>query len=346
MTATDPQPRGVHLVGSVPLADAEAVFRTATAILNDRLRRLPDGETGERANWIGWQFPLLAGHPSFELAPPDPRERFYEPRPRARLRPGAAATLTFGPLGYAEATLASYALFDRLQRAGVLPAGYRFQVSLPTPLAPVLGFVAPESQAAVEPAYEARLLAELDEIMAAIPHARLALQWDAAIEIAVWEGMLTAPFPDARAALVERLVRLGDRIPAGIELGYHLCYGDAGHRHFVEPVDTATLVTIANALAAGITRPLHWLHLPVPRDRTDDAYYAPLRGLRLRPETELYLGLVHFADGVAGTRRRIAAAGRVVPAFGVATECGFGRRPSETVPELLRIHAAVAAPIG
>jgi hypothetical protein len=29
----------------------------------------------------------------------------------------------------------------------------------------------------------------------------------------------------------------------------------------------------------------------------------------------------------------------------VATECGFGRRPPETVPDLLRIHAAVAAPV-
>ena len=28
--------------------------------------------------------------------------------------------------------------------------------------------------------------------------------------------------------------------------------------------------------------------------------------------------------------------------FGIATECGFGRRPAETIPELLRIHAEAA----
>jgi hypothetical protein len=28
--------------------------------------------------------------------------------------------------------------------------------------------------------------------------------------------------------------------------------------------------------------------------------------------------------------------------FAIATECGFGRRPVETIPELLRIHAAAA----
>ena len=37
--------------------------------------------------------------------------------------------------------------------------------------------------------------------------------------------------------MVERLVRLGHRVPTDIELGYHLCYGDAGHQHFVEPED-------------------------------------------------------------------------------------------------------------
>jgi hypothetical protein len=38
-------PLGVHLVGSVPLASAEDVFRTLGGALGDRLRRLPDGET-------------------------------------------------------------------------------------------------------------------------------------------------------------------------------------------------------------------------------------------------------------------------------------------------------------
>ena len=49
------QPRGVHLVGSVPLSTAEEVFRTASSILGGRLRRIPDGETGVRSNWIGRQ---------------------------------------------------------------------------------------------------------------------------------------------------------------------------------------------------------------------------------------------------------------------------------------------------
>ena len=42
--------RGVHLVGSVPLASAEGVFTTVAAELGERLRRIPDGETGPRSD--------------------------------------------------------------------------------------------------------------------------------------------------------------------------------------------------------------------------------------------------------------------------------------------------------
>jgi hypothetical protein len=82
--------------------------------------------------------------------------------------------------------------------------------------------------------------------------------------------------------------------------------------------------------------------MPVPRDRSDEAYFAPLKALRLKPDTELSLGLVHYTDGVAGSRNRLATAEKFVTEFSIATECGFGRRRPDTIPELLRIHAEVA----
>ena len=104
---------------------------------------------------------------------------------------------------------------------------------------------------------------------------------------------------------------------------------------------TANMVAVYNALSERVTRPINWLHMPVPRGRDDDAYYAPLRELRLRPETKLYLGLIHLSDGVEGTRRRMSTAARFASGFGVATECGFGRRPPNTISGLLAIHAAL-----
>ena len=68
----------------------------------------------------------------------------------------------------------------------------------------------------------------------------------------------------------------------------------------------------------------------------------PLQDLRLRPGTEFYLGLVHMTDGVDGTLARIAAAQAFVADFGVATECGFGRRDPATIPCLLEVHSRVA----
>jgi hypothetical protein len=39
--------------------------------------------------------------------------------------------------------------------------------------------------------------------------------------------------------------------------------------------------------------------------------------------------------------RRIEAAATVVPRFGVATECGFGRGPAERTAPLLDLHRAI-----
>jgi hypothetical protein len=102
------------------------------------------------------------------------------------------------------------------------------------------------------------------------------------------------------------------------------------------------MVGLTNKLSQRLGRSMQWMHMPVPIGRTDDAYYAPLKNLRMRPETRLYLGLVHHSDGAAGARKRIDAAEKYVQEFGIATECGLGRRDPTTLPALLRIHAEVA----
>ncbi len=335
----------MHLVGSVPLRDAAEVFMTADSVLGRRLRRISDGETGARANWIHWQSAVFQQHPLFEPAPPADAAA-YSAGTCMKLRRGvSAAEISFSDLGYARVALDSYATFAQAKQEGRLSPHLRFQVSLPTPLAPVIWFVQPADQLAVEPAYEGALFAEIERIAAALPRAELAIQWDVAVEFALLEGLRKAPFADVEAGIAERLTRLGNRVPAGVELGFHLCYGDAGHKHFKEPDDAGRLVQIANALAAGVQRSLDWIHLPVPRERQDDAYFAPLAALSLQPRTQLYLGLVHASDGVEGARRRIEAASRFVTGFGVGTECGLGRRPPATIPSLLRLHAELAAPV-
>jgi hypothetical protein len=332
------KPQGAHLVGSVPLAGSAEVFSAVAQGLGSRLKRIPDGETGPRSNWIAWQLAVFEKMPQLES---EVVNIGYLRRAKFRVRKGVAIG-EFPELGYSRAALESYRIFRQMRDRSEIPGNLRFQVCLPTPLAPLHAYVFPESMVALLGPYETRMRAELDEILARIPHPELAIQWDTAIEFAVLEGVMPTMFRNAPEEIFRRLTAYGNWVPRAVELGYHLCYGDSGHKHFKEPADAAWLVRVANHLAAHLERPLDFLHLPVPRERFDDAYYRPLAGLALQAQTELYLGLVHMSDGVAGTERRIAAAQRHVARFGVATECGLGRRPAETVKPLMEIHTAVS----
>ena len=58
----------VHLVGSIPLPDAETVFRTLSSAVGRHLVRIPDGETGIRKTWIRCLQDVLAESPAIEVA--------------------------------------------------------------------------------------------------------------------------------------------------------------------------------------------------------------------------------------------------------------------------------------
>jgi len=336
--------RAIHLAGSLSLASAEDSFRKVSALAGDGVKRLPDGETGDRGKWIGWQASKIAGNPTLQIEEASSIGQGYSSRPKFWVKDGVdPAEVRFDDLGYADEALKSYALFANLKAKGDLPADKRFQVSLPTPLAILTAFMALGAQQQIEPALEAGMLAELARIVAAIPHDQLAVQWDVAVEIGILEVGMPFWVEDKKAGIIERLVGLGNAVPASVELGYHLCYGNMGNKHFKEPVDTSLLVEIANALGAGLNRPLNWVHMPVPIERDDEAYFRPLEGLTKRPETQIFLGLVHLADGLEGTKRRIATAARYLDDFGIATECGLSNRPEGYTEDILALHKEAAA---
>jgi hypothetical protein len=82
--------------------------------------------------------------------------------------------------------------------------------------------------------------------------------------------------------------------------------------------------------------------MPVPKNRDDAAYFAPLNDLKLPDGTQLYLGLVHLADGVEGATRRMRAADKYVHGYGVASECGLGRKHPTAIIPILDLHRQVA----
>jgi hypothetical protein len=338
----------VHFVGSIPLPDAETVFRTLAQTAGPYLRRLPDGETGIRKTWIRFLQQVLADNAAIEVATDLPPFKFTQwdgklirEIPRLRIKPGATPDPATFETGYADMAIASWRLFARLQDQGVIPPAVKFQVSLPTPIAPTYNNMVPSDRPLILPALTRHLLGEVDKIAAAIPHHRLAVQWDVCQEVLAWEGYYEPGPVDFRTETIAVLTQIGNVVPAAIELGYHLCYGSPLDEHCVQPKDMGIMVEIANATSTGVARPIQFFHMPVPKDRSDDGYFAPLADLRLDRETELYLGLVHH-DDAAGDAARIAAARRHTRVAGVATECGMARGDPARLPALLAAHVRAA----
>jgi hypothetical protein len=335
-----------HLNGSLNLADAEEVFRTVTDICGDSVDKIPDGETGERIGWIEALGPRMRTSPDLIEGS---RSQGYKSQPIFRLREGLSYDdFEFPDLGYARYARDSYRVFARLRDEGTIAPGTRFQVALATVTAGVGPFIAPEQCRDAEPAYARRLRREVDEILDAIPHEDLAMQWDLAVEMGIVEGVFPTYIEDRFGGVASRMCELSSWVPADVPLGYHLCYGDAQTvtgegegQHWKQPADAALMVRVANAITAGAARPLSWFSMPVPIDRDDDAYFEPLEDLALDNGAALYLGLVHHQDGVEGTQRRIDVAKRHAGQFGVCTECGMGRKPRELVPKLLGIQRDV-----
>jgi len=349
-------PQGhVHFNGSVNLADAETVMREIAARVPSGLRRIPDGETGDRGGWIQFQGQKFMQMPWLvPERPPDDPGRTYAQRPRLRLAGGAdPATVIWPDLGYADAYLESYPVFARLREEGVIPSGVRFQVEYPTPMASISGYIVPEQQQILLGSYERAMFADLGRVLAVIPGGDVAVQWDVAAEFRILEDVPEAGGAQAFDAIIAALARCVGQVPADIPAGLHLCYGDYGHRHFKQPESLALQVRVVNAVTAAAGRPVSFISFTVPQYQSEDGYFAPLAGLAAGRDTELNFALVpyHPAEQAPGTTqaqvRLIDASLAASPGgrreWGISTECGMGRAGREEIPALLDLHREILA---
>jgi hypothetical protein len=318
-------------------------------ILGPRIKRIPDGETGRRLDWIFWLEPIFGKCPALQKSGELFRLHATSPAfERYTLRPGCTPQdVTFDNLFYADIAKQSFAVFKQLKAAGRIAPDVKFQVDLVPAHSLLWLFLVDALHAPIDPIYNEALKREVDKIAAAIPHDELAIQFDVASAVfARLERNEKSSYggskPQTQETFANILADLGNRVPSDIDLMFHFCYGDSNHRHVVEPTDMADMVGLANLISARMARPIQLFHMPVPRNRADDSYFAPLTDLKLSPGTELCLGLVHYTDGLDGARKRFATAKKFVSDFSIATECGFGRRDPATIPELLRLHREVA----
>ncbi|MCJ1379123.1 hypothetical protein MMC17_002223 [Xylographa soralifera] len=337
-------PTSVHLVGSVPFSSAEEVFTKSIQALPGRLHTLPDGETGSRHYFAMWQ--------SF-VFPPQVLGPFHRNGRPLESTDFECTLDDIKPTKYDEMAIESYRTFCKLRDQGVIPHGVRFQVSLPTPISVAAGHVDFAYRERVEPLYMERLIQDMRHLQDTIPAHDLAIQIDAPLEFAYLEyergrikdDIYKPYFSSVKEGILVRISKLSAAVDQGVQLGYHLCYGDHFHEHFIQPEDTGQLVEIATGIVqrVGPRHPIQWFHFPVPKDRSDEAYFAPLKNLDLG-DTKLILGLVHPHDQ-DGTEKRLKAAQAIYPhLFGVATECGMGRTPVEDIDSVYTISRNVTSP--
>ena len=338
----------LHLIGSIPLDNSEQVFRRLSEALGPFLRCMPDGETGERSRWVYFQRQMLLDHPAMEIDPTVPPYKFVQwdgkvvrEIEQLRFKPGVDPKTVQFETGYDKAALASYEVFKRLRSAGAIPKHMRFQVCLPTPQASGYLYVSGPARETYFEVYERALKAALGNILKAIPPRDLTIQWDVCQEVLAFENYFKDRPPYYKKQIFDMLGRLGDAVPQEVEMGYHLCYGSPRDEHLVQPKDSAILVEMMEGIAAATGRRIDFLHIPVPKGRSDDAYYAPLKSWQPPSRTKLYLGLLHHDDD-AGDKARIAVARRAVDDFGLSAECGWGRTEPGRLPGLLKGHRIAA----
>jgi len=339
--------RELMLVGSVPLETAEEVFQEFGRPLGPYLRAMPDGEVGDRRHWVvRMHYQVFNGHPDLQTvrrpAPDDGVERLI-PRDAKdgwffKVRDGVDCVRFGHPgwrLGYARDAINSYAIFRTMKERGVIPASVRFQVSLPlanSAVSPRIFNI--EHLPRVRPGFTDALKAEVGKIVETIPNEDLAIQWDASWELTDVYGAVPGLDPrDALERNVGQARSLAPGIPEKVALGYHLCFGTFGGWPRFAPGDLGQAVKLGNAFVAASGRRVDWLHIPA-LDTLDEAFYRPLA--ELEPgAARVYLGLIHNMDTY---RARLAVARKVLPDFGVAAYCGFGRLASTELPRILQDH--------
>jgi hypothetical protein len=333
---------GAHLVGSIKGDSAEEVFKKAASALPERLKRLPDGETGERNYWIGFQIPRLLGVAGVSQGAKKVTD--YGELPSLHIEPGTE--IPGKALGYSDAAIASWEVFQRLQAEGVIEEGTLFQVSLPSPYAVAICWGEFGANQEWMNSYKPALLDEIATICDAIPSDRLSIQVDIAAEV----GVLVGAFPadEGYRSISDIAAEIGDvllAIPEAVDRGVHYCFGDYGHRHFKQPENLDLVVELANAVQE--ISPADYLHFPADRDSgLNSAYYLALRNLK-HDGAEVSLGVIDYDGEPERTDALILAAQMGVPGldFSVSAECGLariGERGEGSIEKHLAEHARVS----
>jgi len=340
--------RKTLLVGSIPATYTSEAVDLALTELGPTLMCIPDGETGQRSQWVASIIEALRDHPAVELKR-DGRWTDYNDRPRYRVRRGASLDPDLLQLGYDAAFRDSRPVLDRLvNKHGINDAVY--QVGLASGFDLALLAFGPVGALRYRTGFNTAISREIRGI-------RAVLDDDVVFQIELpAELVAVSRSPRVLRSAVARWMAGVSAEPArlaprGTRFGVHLCFGDLNHRALMKMgSDCGPTVQLANAIAA--RWPSHasltYVHIPLAAGDQPPSlaasYYAPLAKLSLPASTRLVAGFVHedlSDDQLHEVLRMVeSAAGRRVD---VAAPCGLGRRDAAMARSIMHASRQLAA---
>jgi hypothetical protein len=339
--------REAHLIGSLPGADPAQAMSTALSILGPSLRTLPDGETGERRNWVISIINGLQTHPDLELRTPGDWSD-YDRTPVMKIRPGhtlLGANLDFG---HVDAVRDSYPVFEQVRAAAALP-DIAFQEGVPGDFDLAMFTLGPAGALRHRRPFTEATVTEIRGV-GALTGPDTLFQIEVPVEL-VLLARTPAPARPALAKLLSRpIVKLAAASPAGTRFGVHLCLGDMNNRAFGTMDDVTPLVLLANAILAGwpAERRLDILHAPfAAADQpatTDAAFYAPLASLKLPTAVRFAAGFAHESQSLVDqVTIRSMIDDLMQREVAISAACGLGRRSAADGRAVLERTAELCA---
>jgi hypothetical protein len=341
--------RGLHLVGSYPADTTDDAMNEIMELAGPYLTSLPDGETGERRNWVATIVESMRLHPDLEVR----REGDWSGYDRLlsfRVRRGCRLAGDSLHFGYTEAHAAARPVFDRVREKHGR-TDLAFQIGMPTGLGMAMFTMGPPGPLVHRRAFTDAIAREITQIRAAAGD-DVVVQLELPAELAfvtMPPGPLRIPVSAWLSRTIAALVRA---TPEGTRFGLHLCMGDLRHEALFRMRDTRPVVALLNAVGARWPAGyrLEFAHTPLAAGAVppplDPGFYAPLAALRLPADTRFVAGLLHEDRSADELRTAVSAVemalGRTVD---LAASCGLGRRSREMAQSILRQGAQLCGPV-
>jgi hypothetical protein len=339
--------REAHLVGSLPGATPAAAMATAVEILGPYLRTLPDGETGERRNWVISIVEGLKAHPDLEVRKGGDWSD-YDNVPVLKVKSGRplfGASLDFR---HVAAVRESFPEFQRVVAEFGRP-DITFQEGVPGDFDLAMFTLGPAGALRHRRAFTEATLAEIRDVRA-ITGPDTLFQIEVPAELVLLAKAPARARPALARVLAKPIATLASAAPAGTRFAVHLCVGDMNNRPFETMADVGPLVLLANAVLRRWPqdRPLDVLHAPfAAADQpapTDPVFYAALDRLALPTSTRFAAGFAHESQTLEDQLvvRSLIEDRLGRPAM-MSAACGMGRRSEDAGRALLERTAELCA---